>query len=115
MDHPKGSPLNSISKLLLNSLYGKFGMKPENTVVEVFNKNTEQNTIDFHIAVNKGLDKGQVSDLFYIDDDNIALVRKGIAGTSNYVPYGLDINVGIAAMITAGGRMYMSDFKNLQG
>lgn len=32
---------NLIAKLLMNSLYGKFGMKVESTVVEIFNTSNE--------------------------------------------------------------------------
>ena len=34
--YPKGDPMNLIAKLLMNSLYGKFGMKSESTVVEIY-------------------------------------------------------------------------------
>jgi hypothetical protein len=30
-DHPKGTPLNLLTKLLMNSLYGKYGMNPRMT------------------------------------------------------------------------------------
>jgi DNA polymerase type B, organellar and viral len=36
MSFPKNHPMNLIAKLLMNSLYGKFGMKPTNTMVEIF-------------------------------------------------------------------------------
>jgi hypothetical protein len=32
LEHPKGSPINMLCKLLMNSLYGKFGMDPVMTV-----------------------------------------------------------------------------------
>lgn len=32
LQYDKGHPLNLIAKLLMNSLYGKFGMKLENTI-----------------------------------------------------------------------------------
>jgi hypothetical protein len=37
-EHPKGTPLNHLCKLLMNSLYGKYGMDPRMTegVVESF-------------------------------------------------------------------------------
>jgi hypothetical protein len=37
----KGHPMNLIAKLLMNSLYGKFGMKLENTLVEMFDTSNE--------------------------------------------------------------------------
>jgi DNA polymerase type B, organellar and viral len=36
LQYPKTDPMNLIAKLLMNSLYGKFGMKAEFTRVEIF-------------------------------------------------------------------------------
>jgi hypothetical protein len=37
MEYPKSHPMNYIAKLLMNSLYGKFGMRMDNTEIEIFN------------------------------------------------------------------------------
>jgi hypothetical protein len=41
LNYPKGDAFNLIAKLLMNSLYGKFGMKTEMTKVEIFDNTTE--------------------------------------------------------------------------
>jgi hypothetical protein len=41
-EYDKSHPMNFIAKLLLNSLYGKFGMKTSVTVLEQFDVSTEK-------------------------------------------------------------------------
>jgi hypothetical protein len=36
LKYDKGDPMNLIAKLLMNSLYGKFGMRMERTLVDIF-------------------------------------------------------------------------------
>ena len=42
---PKNSPLNIIAKLLLNSLYGRFGMNPEKANHIILSDNTEKDNL----------------------------------------------------------------------
>lgn len=37
LEYPKGHPLNLLSKLLLNSLYGRFSMNIKNTSAKILN------------------------------------------------------------------------------
>ena len=46
-EYQKSHPMNLIAKLLMNSLYGKFGMKPEQTIVELHSIKTEKDRQDF--------------------------------------------------------------------
>ena len=41
MEYAKSNPLNLVAKLLMNSLYGKFGMKSESTMVEIYDSRQE--------------------------------------------------------------------------
>ena len=41
LEYPKTHPMNLIAKLLMNSLYGKFGMRLESTQVEMFDTSNE--------------------------------------------------------------------------
>jgi hypothetical protein len=41
MKYAKGTSMNLIAKLLMNSLYGKFGMKLESTNIDIFDSNNE--------------------------------------------------------------------------
>lgn len=46
--YPKDQPLNLIAKLLMNSLYGKFGMRPYHSVVEIHDVSTDEGTQQFY-------------------------------------------------------------------
>ena len=115
-EHPKGSPLNAIAKLLLNSLYGKFGMKPEQTVVEVLETKMNELSDETIESLKIGVANGVVYDLMQIDENHCVLVRKNVPSAihdeQNDIFHGLDVNVGVAAAITAGGRLFMSSYKN---
>jgi hypothetical protein len=113
-EFPKSHPMNLIAKLLMNSLYGKFGIKSESTKVEII----ENNNIE---KLNKYLDKyhTDIDDIFYFDNYTILIIK-----TNKFIPDSnrseipgdisgqLDINVAVASAITAYGRIHMSVFKN---
>lgn len=118
MQYEKGHPMNYIAKLLMNSLYGKFGMSSESTTVEIFNISTEAKLIQFHQLLDKI--SSSVQDFTMFDDPqghkHVIVVRDNLSKYShtdsvdNY--HGSDVNVAIAAFITAGGRIWMSLVKN---
>ena len=114
MKYTKSHPMNLISKLLMNSLYGKFVMKSTQNKIEIYNRNNENDmaTLNFHIA-NPMVENYQ--DI--IDLDNFIITVT--ADTDNYkyddkkdMFHGLDVNIAIASAVTAGGRTIMSEFKN---
>ena len=101
-------PLNLIAKLLLNSLYGRFGMDDNFISIKVFDSYKEfknwyeinnENVIDFIEFGNKILvqynseDKTQQTELY------------GNLETHN-------VSISIASAITAYARIHMSQFKN---
>lgn len=113
LEYPKTDPMNLIAKLLMNSLYGKLGMKDELTKIEIL----ENKTIE---------DKEWISNTFYtfstqiIDHvdlgDFVIIIRKSNTDI-NYNEkddyyHGTEVNITIASAITAGGRIFMSAFKN---
>lgn len=111
LNYPKGDPMNDSAKLLNNSLYGKFGMKLTTTKVEIFNLNFDEDLSLFtDLLTNLG---PTIQDWVKIDD-YVLVVRDDVNITDfdkdNY--HGVDVNVAISAAITAGGRMWMSQFKN---
>jgi DNA polymerase type B, organellar and viral len=113
MRYPKGDPMNDNAKLLQNSLYGKFGMKSTATVVEIFDtSDPDQNELLLSMLDAYGL---SVNDYLQIDN-HIITVRDNISQYSYSEEldlfHGLDVNVAIASAVTAGGRMWMSNFKN---
>lgn len=103
LNYPKSDPMNYSAKLLMNSLYGRFGMDDNFTEVNIIHKD------------------------FYPDFENKFLdVILEIQDLGDYklVTYKLDVNdiieeesthnvsIGIAAAITAYSRIHMSQFKN---
>jgi hypothetical protein len=106
--HPKGSPMNLNAKLLLNSLYGRFGMSPQS---------------DEHIVLpsslsNKFILDDQFDILDVIDFKNnqelISYRKRNDPNLDNNIEENKFKNVSIvvASAITAYGRIHMSQFKN---
>jgi hypothetical protein len=112
--YSKGTAMNLIAKLLMNSLYGKFGMKTEMTKVEVINNNPE--------ILNKYLDKigTNIVDIIHSDDKIIliyTLNKLSFKEADNHLEHDavfhtLDVNIAIASAISAYARIKMSYFKN---
>ena len=108
LKYPKTNPLNMIAKILLNSLYGRFGMNdtfPNITIFETFKefkiwfKDHSEDVIDF------------------IELGDKVLVQHRSENQDNYTDTWGDmethnVSVGIAAAITAYARIHMSQFKN---
>lgn len=100
---PKTSSEYTISKLMLNSLYGRFGMSPY---------------LDKHIVANEN-ESIKLSETFTITDVIPLGNGKELISYNGDLDYESDFNgsisssVPIAAAITAGARVYMSYFKNM--
>jgi len=113
LQYPKGEAMNLNAKLLMNSLYGKFGMKTEITKVQIFNNNPEN--------ITKYLDKLNTNIIDIIHLENKILLYYNI---NKFTPsdinnvfhddvfHAQDVNIAIASAITAYARIKMSDFKN---
>jgi hypothetical protein len=112
LNYPKGDPMNLIAKLLMNSLYGKFGMKDEMTKLEIFDNTTDQ-------------DKEFVSEIIdtygttvnYINEfGNFIIICRNYSpiyyNEKNDLFHGSEVNIAIASAITAYARIHMSYFKN---
>jgi len=112
LQYPKGDPMNMIAKLLMNSLYGKFGMKDEMTKLEIFNNESDQ-------------DKSIVSEIIdtygttvnYINEfGNYIIICRNYSplyyNEKDEIYHGSETNIAIASAITAYARIHMSYFKN---
>ena len=110
-EYPKPHAMNLIAKLLLNSLYGKFGMKVERTIVDIFNLNVDADKL----ALRRLLDTvaESIQDHVELGNNRYLFVRSALSDIMNDDTFhGSDVNIAIASTITAGARVYMSTFKN---
>lgn len=104
--------MNLIAKLLMNSLYGRFGMdfSLENTSIV--------NNIEINDMLNNNNNKtGNIIDVEPLGKNNFIVTQEqpfyaNINDKMSSLSHHHNINVGIAAAITALARIYMSKFKN---
>jgi hypothetical protein len=105
---PKTNPLNYIAKLLLNSLYGRFGMIDKFPDITIFD-----NLKAYEIFLDKHSD-----DLIDQKDLGTKIMVQHRSEMKDQLTslYGYlethNINIAIAAAITAYARIHMSQFKN---
>ena len=114
LQYSKGDAMNLNAKLLLNSLYGKFGMKSETTKVVILDNNNQDEINNFIHKFNT-----TIVDITYLDNYTILIYKiyefKPTAD-SLYSDidsiHQMDINVAVASAISAYARIHMSYFKN---
>jgi hypothetical protein len=110
LSYPKTDPMNFTAKLLLNSLYGRFGMKDQFDKLDIVNqdelKEIESGNLDVSNIVEIPYPKGEKYIISYSDTNTEFLTRMdGNKETHN-------INIAIASAVTAYARIHMSQFKN---
>jgi hypothetical protein len=113
LKYDKGDPMNLIAKLLMNSLYGKFGMKLESTLMEMFDISSETETTLFKEMLE--VFGNSIQDFIEIDNHILTIRKSMLNYTYNEdddLYHGLDVNISIASAITGGARMWMSVLKN---
>ena len=112
LTYDKSHPMNLIAKLLMNSLYGRFGMdfSLENTTIvnniEINDMLNSKNNINVNIIDVEPLGKNNF--IVTRDQPFYANIKDKMSSLSHHH----NINVGVAAAITALARIYMSKFKN---
>lgn len=95
VQYNKSNPLNLIAKILLNSLYGKFGMNEIDIKYEIILKENF-----------KGLNESNIVDLIELDKYILIGIK------SEKIEEDQNISIGIASAITSYSRIHMSQFKN---
>lgn len=112
LQYEKGHPMILIAKLLMNSLYGKFGMKTQSTTVEIYNLVSETGRLALKSLLVKA--GSSIQDFIEFDDNKYLFIRDRVSDIFNDdEPYhGSDVNIAIASTITAAARVHMSFFKN---
>lgn len=99
LEYPKSDPMNYVAKIIMNSLYGRFGM--EDNFVSSHIMNSEE-YLPFETK-----NKENIHDVIDLEDNFIVQTTK----SSN--DYSIaNINVAVASAITAYSRIHMSQFKN---
>jgi len=102
LNYPKSDPMNLTAKLLLNSLYGRFGMHNNFNTLEFVNQGRfEKLTNNSNIKIENIT---QLGSKFLVSYNN---------GNKMDVDKELNnVNISIAAAVSAYARIHMSQFKN---
>jgi small nuclear ribonucleoprotein (snRNP)-like protein len=113
LQYEKAHAMNLIAKLLMNSLYGKFGMRMETTTVDIFDVSDDLGVFKFNQAV----DMYGETILDYIKFDGTYVIVRSSYLDLKYdkdenMFHGMDVNIAIASAVTGAARIYMSAFKN---
>ena len=102
LNYPKSDPMNYIAKILLNSLYGRFGMDDNFSNINVIHKDYLADFENkFFDQIEEKIDLGDHMLLFF----NKLESNEEIISTHN-------VSIAIASAITAYARIHMSQFKN---
>lgn len=113
MEYTKEDPMNLIAKLLMNSLYGKFGMKSDSSVVEIFDTD---DTEDMQLLQTSLDTIGESIQNHVKLDNHVLIARRNVPNYKydefNDLYHGIDVNIPIASAVTSCGRMWMSQVKN---
>jgi DNA polymerase type B, organellar and viral len=100
LQYDKSNPLNYIAKILLNSLYGRFGMDDNFTEARVIHKDYSQDFINKYFDYIESIEDLERYLLIIIRDPKL----------KDEVEH--NVSIGIASAITAYARVHMSQFKN---
>lgn len=95
----KDDPRNMTAKLQMNSVFGRFGMKPITRIQKFFNNKSLKELMKLH---------PNIFNIIEVEGTDLSLVdysHKNAVGTYN-------CSIGIAALTTAEGIIFMSQFKN---
>lgn len=102
LNYPKSDPMNYIAKILLNSLYGRFGMDDNFSNINVIHKDY---LADFE---NKFFD--QIEEKIDLGDHVLVFFNELESNTEIISTH--NVSIAIASAITAYARIHMSQFKN---
>jgi hypothetical protein len=104
LKYPKSDPMNYVAKILLNSLYGRFGMNENFTILEIM---SNEEFINFNKKnADKITDFTELDNYYLVELENYRIFEDNLDIPLN------NINVAVAAGITSYSRMVMSQFKN---
>jgi len=108
LDYPKTDPMNYIAKIILNSLYGRFGMDDNFVISSIMNKK-DYDKFEKLDKDNSIIDVIELDDILLVQCKNPKIELDTLLdnGTETH-----NINIAIAAAITGYARIHISQFKN---
>jgi hypothetical protein len=109
LKYPKSDPMNYTAKLILNSLYGRFGMDDN------FSQSYIMSKIDYKSFENKLNNKESIQDIIDLGGNYLVQIKNPKVELNTQLDNGSEkhnVNVAVASAISAYGRIYMSQFKN---
>jgi DNA polymerase type B, organellar and viral len=101
LNYPKSDPMNYIAKILLNSLYGRFGMDDNFSNVNIIHKDYYSDFENKYL--DNILDTKELGDYKLVTFESNQMLNDDV--THN-------ISIGVASAITAYARIHLSQFKN---
>lgn len=108
LEYPKSDPMNYVAKIIMNSLYGRFGMDDNFVITSIMSK---EDYFKF-----EELDKdNSILDVINLDDNLIVQSKNPKVELDTLLDNGNEVhnvNISIAAAVTAYARIHMSQFKN---
>jgi DNA polymerase type B, organellar and viral len=107
LEYPKSDPMNYIAKIILNSLYGRFGMDDDFIFSYILNS---KDYLKF-----ESKNKEYLLDVIELGDNFLVQLKKPDAELDTLLDNGSEkhnVNISIASAITAYARIHMSQFKN---
>lgn len=102
----KNTPDYTISKLLLNSLYGKLGMNPLMEINVIVDSDTALKIIKKHVVTNIISFKNGKEMITFFEDR---------PAEDNDFKRSINISIPISLAVTANARVHMSQFKTMKG
>ena len=109
LSYSKKDPMNFIAKLLMNSLYGRFGLDENHSEVKILNRDEFEK-----VLLNREKTKDEIIDVKEFSNENffVELKKDNTEDKINSVYKIHNSSIPIAAAITAEARIIMSQFKN---
>ncbi len=109
LQYPKSDPMNYIAKILLNSLYGRFGMNDSFTYSQIISMK------DYPIFFKQKGFKESLKDLITLGYNYLVQLKNPAVEEKTNLDNGFEtynVNISIASAVTAYARIHMSQFKN---
>ena len=101
--YPKSDPMNLICKLILNSVYGRFAMKPIVSKTEF---------VPRYLNIWEFLENNIIEDNLDVNKEHILMTYRSNNDELQDIEY--NNSIAIARAITAYARVFMSKFKNIK-